>query len=132
MIENLSAGIYDYLAVQTNTFKTAITNGLFTPSADDNTNPPYAVFNDVSPSTDRDTVNKFETQRIQIICYSNSYAGVLDLQQKLWDRFDDAEGSFSVTGYNLIEVTREAPSGLITELDKVFISTTQYKIVIQK
>ena len=115
LITQIKTAIYKFLATDANAFKTALTGGLYyvqhpekSPSS---ITYPYAIYQFVAGSYDRDSGSLFAKPVIQIDIYDNQSSAdrVSDLGEKLDARLHDSEASVSMTNYNVLSIERVSP-----------------------
>ena len=133
MIEATKKGLKNLLIDSSNSFNDAIGGRLYFVEADKFEGYPYAIINDVAPSTSRDSVSKLEQERFQVTIRDTggTSANLGRIQQYLWDILDDAEKRLTVSGFQVVDCSREAPSGYQFRVEKVWHSVTQYRILLQ-
>jgi len=92
---------------------------------------PYSVTSRVDGIPDRDSVNTFDDEYLQMNIYHTDHAALITISELFKTAFDNKQSNIIMASYWCIDITLQFNRGP-KKLDDVFQLTQQYKIHIQK
>ena len=104
---------------------TRLTGGFWYLAASQDNPLPYAVFSVVSSSTERDTVDEFKFEYLQINIYHTDLEDLETINQEFIDKFHRQKQNFEMLNYWLIDIDLQFDRP--QKLEDKFMFTQQYK-----
>lgn len=108
----------------------SLTGNVFYVEAPQNCGSTYCVFLPIVNNADRDTGQKFEEQYLQVSLFGKDITALEAIFESVKTKFDDAEASFSVSGWNVDSIDRQ--NDRTVKNNDVWQIDIQYKIELSK
>lgn len=125
MITTLRRAVYDKLITITE-----LAGNVFFLEAPELVTLPYLVVSKVTGGYDRDTVNEFRFEYLQINGYGKSLQNLEVIERKIREALDRKQGDFDLADYYVIDIDIQLDRQ--AKFEDVFQFTQQYKFHLQK